>query len=332
MQIRWGILSTGNIARQFAHGVRASRTGVVVAVASRSADAARAFASQFGVAKAQAGYESLLTERNVDAVYNALPNSMHHEWTIKALRAGKHVLCEKPLAVTAAEAEEMFAVARQTGRVLVEAFMYRCHPQTLAVVDAVKKNAIGKLRSIRTSFCFRTTKIDGNIRFDAALAGGALMDVGCYCLSFSRLIAGSEPIDAFAFKELGPGGVDVAISGGLRFADGVTASFNCAMHTQSDNAALICGDEGWIRIPVPWKPLAATSGCVIERQTPPKQDNTSASKAPIERITVPVDGDVYGIEADAFADVVAGKIGPFVTEADSIGNLRLIEHLHASHV
>ena len=332
MQIRWGILSTGNIARQFANGVRASRTGTLAAVASRSAETAGAFASQFGVAKAHAGYESLLADADVDAVYNALPNSMHHEWTIKALRAGKHVLCEKPLAVTAAEAEEMFVVAKQTGRVLIEAFMYRCHPQTLAVVDAIKNNAIGNLRSIRTSFCFRTTKIDGNIRFDAALAGGALMDVGCYCLSFSRLIAGGEPTNAFAFKELGFGGVDVAISGGLRFANSVTASFNCAMHTQSDNAALICGDEGWIRIPVPWKPLAATSGYIIERQIPPKQDNTSATKAPIERITVPVDGDVYGIEADAFSDVVAGRVGPFVTETDSIGNLRLIERLQASLV
>ncbi|MDB5326204.1 MAG: putative oxidoreductase, partial [Phycisphaerales bacterium] len=332
MQIRWGILSTGNIARQFANGLRNSRTGQLQSVGSRSAESAEAFGQQFGAKSFAASYEALIADPNVDAVYNALPNSMHHEWTIKALRAGKHVLCEKPLAVTAAEAEEIFAVAKQTSRVLIEAFMYRCHPQTLAVVDAIKGGAIGKLRSIRTSFCFRTTKIDGNIRFDAGLAGGALMDVGCYCLSFSRLIAGGEPIDAFAFKEPGPGGVDVAISGGLLFAGGVTASFNCAMHTQSDNAALICGDEGWIRIPVPWKPSTATSGYSIERQTPPKQDNTSAGKPPIERITVPVEGDVYGIEADAFSDVVAGKVSPFVTEADSIGNLRLIERLHAGPV
>ncbi|MGC4033190.1 MAG: Gfo/Idh/MocA family oxidoreductase [Tepidisphaeraceae bacterium] len=332
MQIRWGILGTGNIARQFATGVRQSKTGVLAAVGSRTSESAIEFANRFGVARPHPTYEQLLADPDVDAIYVSLPNTMHHEWTIKALRAGKHVLCEKPLAVTVKEAEEMFAVARETGRVLIEAFMYRCHPQTLAVLQAVRGGAIGKVRYIRTSFCYRTTKIDGNIRFDKSLAGGALMDVGCYCLNFSRLIAGGEPIEAGAMFERGPGGVDVFATGAMRFDGGVSAGFVCAMNTQSDNAALVCGEEGWIRVPIPWKPSATTSGFVIERQTPPKQDATAIVKPPIERIDVSVSGDVYGIEADAFSDVLAGTSSPFVTEADSIGNLRLIERLQADGV
>jgi predicted dehydrogenase len=330
MQIRWGILGTGNIAKQFANGLRSSRQGKLVAAASRALTPGtpHPFALEFASNgfEIHNGYDGLIASPNVDAVYVALPNTMHHEWTIKALRAGKHVLCEKPIASTAAEAEEMFEVAHQTGRVLIEAFMYRCHPQTLAVVDAINRGVIGRPRLIRTSFCFRTTKIDGNIRFDPKLAGGALMDVGCYCLSFSRLIAGAEPISSQAVG-YHQNGVDVAMSGSLLFPNELTASFACAMNTQADNALMICGEEGWIKIAVPWKPTSATSGYTIERQMPPKQDQSQTGRPPSEFIAVPVEGDVYAIEADTFSDVVAGKIPPFVTAADSIGNMKLIQHL-----
>lgn len=331
MQIRWGILGTGNIARQFANGVRSSKTGRVVAVASRHAATAEAFGAQYGVARAYNDYALMLADDTVDAVYVSLPNTMHHAWTIAALRAGKHVLCEKPLAVSTAEAKEMFFVAEQAGRVLVEAFMYRCHPQTLAAVDAVKRGVIGTPRLIRTSFCFRTTKVQNNIRFDKSLGGGAMMDVGCYCLNFSRLIAGGEPIEAGAMFDYGPGGVDVFAAGALQFKGGLTASFVCAMNTQADNAAFICGEEGYLRIPVPWKPTNATSGYTIERQTPPRQDDAKTGPLPLEKIAVPVEGDVYGIEADAFAGVVGGAPS-FVTPADSLGNMRLIERLRAGRL
>ncbi|HEX8323223.1 MAG TPA: Gfo/Idh/MocA family oxidoreductase [Tepidisphaeraceae bacterium] len=329
MQIRWGILGTGNIARQFANGVKSSRACVLTAVASRTAATAEAFGAQYGIARAYNDYGTMLADPTVDAVYVSLPNTMHHEWTIKALRAGKHVLCEKPLATSSAQAEEMFAIAQQTGRVLIEAFMYRCHPQTLAVVDAVRRGAIGTPRLVRTSFCYRTTKIKDNIRFNPALAGGALMDVGCYCLSFSRLIAGGEPTAAQAVG-VRQHGVDVAVSGSLKFEKDLTASFTCAMNTQSDNAALICGDEGWIRVSVPWKPTGVSSGYTIERQTPPRQDNSGRGPLPLETIVVPASGDVYGIEADAFAAVIGGTAVPFVTPADSLGNMRLLERLQAS--
>ena len=330
MRLRWGILGTGNIAKQFANGVQTSTRGTLAAVASRSTGTAGRFARQFNVERPYGDYAAMLDDAAVDAVYVSLPNTMHHEWTIKALAAGKHVLCEKPLAVSAAEAEAMFAAAKKHGRVLVEAFMYRCHPQTIAVFDAVRRGVIGTPRLVRTSFCFRTTKIAGNIRFDPTLAGGALWDVGCYCTSFSRLIAGEEPSDVRAVV-VRDHGVDVNVVGGMTFPGGLQASFVCAMNAQSDNAALICGDDGWLRITVPWKPMAATSGYTIERQTPPKQDTIAGSRPPVERVDVPVDGDVYALEADAFADVVDGRIAPFVTEADSLGNLRILERLHAGH-
>ncbi|MGH7213542.1 MAG: Gfo/Idh/MocA family protein, partial [Tepidisphaeraceae bacterium] len=162
--LRWGILGTGNIARQFAAGVRTSSRGALAAVGSRARESADAFARTYEIPSSHAGYDALLRDASVDAVYNSLPNSMHHEWTIRALRAGKHVLCEKPFATNLAQSQEMFDVARTAGKVLVEAFMYRSHPLTLAVKRAVDDGAIGRLQLIRTSFCYRTSRIAGNIR------------------------------------------------------------------------------------------------------------------------------------------------------------------------
>src|SRR5687768_14895650 len=157
--LRWGILGTGNIAAQFCAGLETATRTRVVAVASRSIESARAFAEKFQITSAYGSYADLLTDRGVEVVYVSLPNSLHHEWTIRALRAGKHVLCEKPLAMTSAEAEEMFAESERAGRLLVEAFMYASHPQTQAVIQRVRSGALGTLRHIRTSFCYRTTKI-----------------------------------------------------------------------------------------------------------------------------------------------------------------------------
>src|SRR5688572_7212137 len=184
-RLRWGILGTGNIARQFAAGLCATPRATVTAVGSRTREVAEAFASRLGGCAPVVGtYDDVLASRDVDAVYVSLPNSLHHEWTIRALRAGKHVLCEKPFASNFAQAQEMFDVAKASGKLAVEAFMYRSHPQTRAALDLVAGGEIGEVKLIRASFCFRTSRIAGNIRFDPALAGGAVMDVGCYCVSF----------------------------------------------------------------------------------------------------------------------------------------------------
>lgn len=329
-RLRWGILGTGNIARQFAAGVRESRRGELVAVASRSADAARSFASHFALPRAITGYESLCSRDDIDAVYVSLPNAMHHEWTIRALRSGKHVLCEKPLACSEREAIQVFSAAREAGRTLVEAYMYRAHPQTLAVLRQVAAGTIGELRHVRTSFCFRVRKTEGNIRFDPSLCGGALMDVGGYCLSFSMLLAGSEPTDAQAYALLHPSGVDEQTSVVLRFESGVTASFTVGMGLQADNSAMICGSDGYLEIAWPWKPSKERSGFVVARQIPPRQDSVGKSAPvppPRETIEIPVDQDLYGIEADAFAAVVQDGVPPFVSERESIAYARWLQRL-----
>ena len=326
-QLRWGILGTGNIAGQFCGGL-GGRRGRIVHVGSR-ADAST-FASTHHI-PAHGSYESVLADPDVDAVYVSLPNALHHRWAIAALRAGKHVLCEKPVALDAAEAGEMFDVAARQGRLLVEAFMYRAHPLTVAVQRAVADGAIGQLRLVRTSFCYRTTKVAGNVRFDRPLGGGCLMDVGCYCVNFARTFAGAEPTAVSAAATFGPGGVDVGVVGTLAFPGGVLASFTCGMDAQADNTAFVCGTDGFIEVPVPWKPPAGQAVYVVARGTPPKMDGgarpTSSAAPPRQTVTVPVDGSLYGIEADAFAAAVLDGATPFVTPADTLGNMRVLDEL-----
>jgi predicted dehydrogenase len=332
-KLRWGILGTGNIARQFAAGVQASQRGRLTAVASRTAAAAQTFASDFGIAGALEGYQRLIDDPTVDAIYNSLPNTLHHQWTIAALKAGKHVLCEKPLGANAREAEEIFDVAAATRRVMVEAFMYRSHPLTLAVVEAVKRGDIGELRVIRSSFCFHTKNVENNIRFKPALAGGSLMDVGCYCINFSRLHAGCEPSHMVATGHLHSSGVDDYAAGALSFPNGMVASFCCGMIVHTDNTAMLCGSEGYIEIPIPWKPPAELATYIVSSSVPPRMDQAGAGKAaapggsPREVRHVPVSGTLYGIEADDFAATVMDGRPPRLSRADTLGNMRVLDEL-----
>jgi len=327
--LNWGILGTGNIARQFAAGMNSSRRGRIVAVGSRSHDAAWQFAGQFAIPAAHGSYEALLADRNVQAVYVSLPNSMHHEWTIRALRAGKHVLCEKPFAVNAAQAEEMFDVARRSGRVLVEAFMYLSHPQTQSILDTVARGDIGQVKIIRTSFCYRTTRIQGNIRFSPELAGGAMMDVGCYCLSFCRLVAGAEPDRVLSAGKLHASGVDEWAAGTLGFPNGVLATFVCGMTVQADNTASICGSDGYIEIGWPWKPQRLAS-YTIGHSIPPRQDarpGHSAASPPRQQFTVGAKAELYALEADDFAATVRDGAPPAVTAEHTLGNMRVLDQI-----
>jgi D-xylose 1-dehydrogenase (NADP+, D-xylono-1,5-lactone-forming) len=327
-QLRWGILGTGNIARQFAAGVKGSRRSVIAAVGSRSAATSRQFAAAYDVARVHGTYDALLTDDGVDAVYNSLPNSLHHEWTIKALRTGKHVLCEKPFAMDLRQTVEMFDAARQMKRVLVEAFMYRSHPVTRAVVETVRSGAIGELRLIRTSFCYRTTRIAGNIRFAPELGGGALMDVGCYCINFSRLLAGAEPVSCYATARKHASGVDEVVTGTMQFPGDVLASFTAGMGVQADNTAYVCGTEGYVEVTVPWKPPVSGAVYTIARGIPPRQDNPAPAKVlPRETRTVDAGMELYGLEADDFAGAVLDGKPPAVSEADTLGNMAVLDHM-----
>jgi len=329
-KIRWGILGTGNIARQFAEGVKQSRRGTLAAVASRSAASAQTFAADFGAARAHGDYRRLIDDAGVDAIYISLPNSMHHEWTIAALNAGKHVLCEKPIASQAKQAAEMFDAAERNKRVLVEAFMYRSHPLTLAVVEAMRSGIIGELQLIRTSFCFCTRSIANNIRFNAELHGGSLMDVGCYCINFSRLHARSEPEKMHASARLHSSGVDELAAGTLTFGGGLLASFVCGMTTQTDNTAYLCGTDGYIEIPIPWKPPTGEAIYVLSHSAPPRMDKPGTrpgTELPRDVRRVPVEGHLYGIEADDFASAVIDGNPPRLTRADTLGNMRVLDEL-----
>lgn len=328
-QLRWGIMGTGNIARQFAAGLGSALRSRIVAVGSRTASAAQAFAARHQIAAAHGSYDALIEDRDVEAIYLSLPNSMHHEWTIRSLRAGKHVLCEKPFAGSASQAEEMFDVARKHGRVLVEAFMYRSHPQTAAILDTIRSGAIGQVKSIKTSFCFRISRRENNIRFNPALAGGALMDVGCYCLSFSRLIAGEEPDRIHAVGRLHESGVDELTSGMLGFPSGIVASFVCGMLLQADNTAEICGTEGYLQVPWPWKPQRRAA-FTIAHSTPPKQDaapGTTPVRPPKREITVEAPAELYALEADDFAAAVRDGVEPRISPADTLGNMRALDEI-----
>jgi predicted dehydrogenase len=332
-KVKWGILGTGNIARQYAAGLRSARHCVVSAVGSRTKEAAAEFAKTFHVENVHGSYEALIADPEVDAVYISMPNSLHCQWTLAALNAGKHVLCEKPLAMNAAEAQQMFAAAEKSGKLLMEAFMYRTHPQTLAVMDCVKRGGIGKLKMIRTSFCYRTTRIDGNVRFVRELGGGTLMDIGCYCISFSRLFAGAEPTAIHAVAKMHPTGVDEMVVGTLQFPDDILATFEAGMGLQADNTAYICGEEGYIEIPTPWKPPAHQAKFIITRGIQPRMDrpagspgSSSAPPLPLRDVRyVDAGVELYAVEADDFSQSIQEGRPARVTPADSIGNMRVLD-------
>ena len=327
---RWGILGTGNIARQFARDLVGVADHEIVAVGSRSRAQADAFCREHG-GRAIEGYDPFIGEK-LDAIYLTLPNTLHAEWTIKALAAGRHVLCEKPLAMSAAEGREMFRAARAAKRVLNEAFMYRCHPQTQQLLEIVRRGEIGRITHIRTSFCFHLRNTAGNIRLDPALGGGALMDVGCYCVSFSNLVAAAAVRVVHATSRRHESGVDIMTSGLLEYENGVQAAFTCGMDAQSDNTALISGTEGYITVAWPWKPTNATAGFTIARGIPPKQDlkwGQNASAPPPRFVEAPADLPLYALEARAFAAACRGEAEPFVTEAESLGTAQVLDQIRA---
>jgi predicted dehydrogenase len=329
--LRFGILGTGNIARQFTRGVLGSARCRAVAVASRTVEAAGAFAAQYGIPAALSPYERLLERPDVDAVYVSLPNHLHCAWTIRALEAGKHVLCEKPLGANAAEARRMLAAAQRCGRVLIEAYMYRAHPQTHAALEVVRSGAIGRVRMIRTSFCFRVRDTRGNIRFDPAMAGGAIMDIGGYCLTFSHLFAGAAPLSASASGVLHAGGVDEAVCGVLAHPGGIISSFACGTMLQADNSAMVCGEEGYLHIPWPWKPSGELAEFHLCRAIPPRQDTAGKlvdnPPPPVETRQIRAGRDLYAVEADAFAAAVLDGAPPFMPHEHTLACMALQDEL-----
>jgi predicted dehydrogenase len=244
--LRIGVLGCANIARQFTRDVAGYPAVHIVAVASRRADTAAAFAAEFGIARHHASYEALLADATVDAIYLPLPNSLHAQWAIRALAAGKHVLCEKPLALGTDEALAMFAAARQHGRLLLESFPYYFQPQTDDLLALLQGGAVGTVRSVQASFGFTIARPQGNIRMAPELGGGALLDAGSYPLSLIRLVMRTAPQRVMAHASWADTGVDISLSATLLYADGRRAQLACAMDAANHRRATIVGSQGTI--------------------------------------------------------------------------------------
>ncbi len=314
-KFRWGILSTANIGRAAViPAIQNSSNGDVVAVGSRDLQKAQDFAAKLAIPRSYGSYEALLDAGDIDAIYIPLPNSLHREWTIKAAQAGKHILCEKPLALNAQECQEMEAAAEENGVMLMEAFMYRFHPRTEKALDLVKNNALGELRLIHSTFTFRLTRPD-NIRLKPELGGGSLMDVGCYCVNLSRTMARAEPVEVQAFARWGASGVDEQLAGTLRFENGLLAQFDCALTLERREAYELAGTDAFLSVPDAFLP-GKDDAILLERR----------SRLEVNQYLIP-GADEYQLMVEHFADCVIHNRAPRYSVSEAAANMRTIEAL-----
>jgi predicted dehydrogenase/aryl-alcohol dehydrogenase-like predicted oxidoreductase len=330
--IRWGIIGPGTIARTFADGIAHSKTGKLVAIGTRNPDKP-GLADGFAGARIVHGYEALLADPQVDAVYIATPHTGHAEWAIKAVRAGKHVLVEKPIGLSAYDADAIFHEAKKAGVFAGEAYMYRLHPQTAKIVELVKSGAIGEVRIIRTSFGFNMGRFQPDHRlFANDAAGGGILDVGGYPVSIARLIAGAaagkpflEPEKVSGAAHLGQSGVDEWASAVLKFPNGIVAEVSCSIMAQQDNVLRIIGSEGRIEVEDFWF-ASGHKGGIGKIEIIKGKDR--------ETVEVREDGWLYAFEVDAAGDAIRGGQSQFaypgMSWADSLGNLRVMDQWRAS--
>lgn len=251
--LHWGLLSTARINHALITPLKASKRNQLLAVASRDLKKADAYAERWGIERAHGSYAALLADPEIDVIYNPLPNHLHAEWTIKAAEAGKHVLCEKPLALTVAEVDAMATAAQENNVVVAEAFMYRHHPQTRKVKELLDGGEIGQLQLIRGSFAFPLDN-PGDIRLEPAMGGGSLWDVGCYPVSYARYLAGTIPTDVSGWQATTPGGVDDTFVGQLRFPGDIFAQIHSGFNTPLRSQLEVIGSQGSIEVPVPFTP------------------------------------------------------------------------------
>jgi predicted dehydrogenase len=317
MSLRWGLLSTALINEAILAGAAESSEVDVIAVASRSAERARAYADEHGLERSYGSYEGLLADPDVEAVYISLPNSLHVEWTLRALEAGKHVLVEKPFSRHPDQVEAAFERADSAGLVLSEGFMWRHHPQTRLLAELIDAGVAGRVRIVRTTFAFdlATERGSGDTRFDPALDGGALMDVGCYCISGLRLVAG-EPVRARGEQLIGPSGVDVVFTGALAFQDGVLGHFDCGFVVPRRAGLEVVGEEATILVPDPFTPR--TLGIDVLRP------GADPERIPIEP------ANSYRLELENVSAAIRDEAPLLIGRADAVGQARTIADLYAS--
>jgi predicted dehydrogenase len=327
-KLNWGIMTTGWIARKFVTDLKQSRTGVFTAVGARKLADAEKFAQDFGGARAHGSYDALLADPEVQAVYIGLPHPQHREWAVKAAQAGKHILCEKPLTLNRADTQQIIDAAKKHNVLLMEAYMYRFHPQTLKLVELVRSGVIGELRLIRASFNVICNFDPEHRMFKKELGGGAILDLGCYPVSFSRHIAGAvqgkvfvEPLEFHGTGHIHPvAGTDDFATAVARFPGGIMAELSCGSLVLNDNSVQLHGTKGWIDVPNPFTPglLGQAEEIFVHR---------SGATAP-EKIGIASPGlGLYAYEADAVAEAIARGESevPLVTWADMLGNATLMD-------
>jgi predicted dehydrogenase len=312
--MRIGLLSTANINRAILAGAAKTDRVDVVAVASRDAERAEAYAAEHGIATAHGSYEALLADSHVEAVYISLPNGMHHTWTMHALAAGKHVLCEKPFTRHPHEAEEAFDAAEAAGLVVAEAFMYRHHPQTATIARLVADGAIGRLCAVKTTFTFPLHDLS-NVRALPELDGGALMDVGCYCVSGIRLLAG-EPEYVRGEQVTGTTGIDMAFHGTLRCAEDVVGQFEASFRSPQRQSLEAVGEDGVLVVEAPWR--LDWGGSVTLRR---------GGETEVVEVE---DADAYTRELENLADAVEGRVPALLGRADAVAQARVIDARYRS--
>ena len=310
MSLRWGLLSTARIADL----VLGSEGADFVAVASRNAGRAEAYARQKGIERAYGSYEELLADPEVDAIYNPLPNSLHVPWSIRALEAGKHVLCEKPMSRRPEDVERAFDVAEREGLVLAEAFMWRHHPQLARARELIDEGAIGTLRLLRAAFSFPLTDAK-DVRLLRALDGGGLMDVGCYCVSGCRALAGAEPERVYGEQVLGGDGVDVGFVATLRFPGDVLATIDCGLSNPDRDELEAIGDSGSLFLDDPWHGRDA----VLEHRRPEGVETIDPGRH-----------NSYALELADFEAAVRGERSPLLGREDAVAQARTISALYRS--
>lgn len=320
-QVRWGVLGSAKIARNSViPGIQESERGVVTAIASRDERKAQETAEELGIDKAYGSYEALLADPEIDAVYIPLPNHLHKEWTIHAARAKKHVLCEKPIALTAAEAEEMVSVCAEEGVHLAEAFMYRHHPRYGRIKDVIQSGEIGTIRGIHGVFTFNASGAQDNVRFHRSMGGGSIYDIGCYPINAARYIMDAEPEAATVRAFFSPqhDHVDMMASGLIEFSNDVALTFDCAMWAAGRNKLEILGTDGRIEVP---------SAFVSHRN---ENDYFYVYNREGKReVEVPLVNQ-YAVQADAFAAVVLDGAAPKFSPEDAVNNMRVIDACLAS--
>ena len=329
MNTRFGILGTGPIVGKYAQACRLLPGLELVAIASRDGDRARATAAKLGIPRAFTGYDSLLADPAVDAVIVALHNGLHCEWTCRALAAGKHVLCEKPLACNAGQAAQMFAAAHANQRWLLEGFMYRYHPQMPEIFRRVRTGEIGRVLHINTRRMSHGREAD-NMRYCADAGGGALLDIGCYCVSFVQAVTEGEPVRVTAQAHFDPvTGVDLTLTGTLIFAGEVSAQFCCSFESEPSNGAEIVGTAGRILIPNPWMPPSWPSDFTIVRGGQSESVCLTPPGAPAHVLTS------FALELAHFAECIQQNRAPTFPPGDdaeraSLGIARTLDAVIAA--